>query len=179
MSVKHPIISVVGSSGAGTTTVKHVFDQIFRREGIKAVFVEGDSFHRYDRAAMKEAIAKATRAGNDHMSHFGPDENLLEELQNLFETYSKNGTGKRRFYIHDAKEAEQHGAPSGTFTEWQDIPSETDVLLYEGLHGAFVDKNVDVPKHADLKIGVVPVINLEWTQKFIATNRNAAIQQKQ
>jgi phosphoribulokinase len=166
MSVKHPIISVVGSSGAGTTTVKHVFDQIFRREGIKAVFVEGDSFHRYDRAAMKEAIAKATRAGNDHMSHFGPDENLLEELQNLFETYSKNGTGKRRFYIHDAKEAEQHGAPSGTFTEWQDIPSETDVLLYEGLHGAFVDKNVDVPKHADLKIGVVPVINLEWTQKI-------------
>jgi phosphoribulokinase len=166
MSARHPIISVVGSSGAGTTTVKHIFDQIFRREHIKAVFVEGDSYHRYDRAAMKEAIAKATAAGNDHMSHFGPDENLLEDLQNLFASYGKNGTGKRRFYIHDQKEVELHGAPAGTFTDWQDIPTDTDVLLYEGLHGAFVDKNVNVPKHADLKIGVVPVINLEWTQKI-------------
>lgn len=33
MSERHPIISVTGSSGAGTSTVKHTFDQIFRREG--------------------------------------------------------------------------------------------------------------------------------------------------
>ncbi len=35
------------------------FAQIFRREGVKATFVEGDSFHRYDRAQMKAAIADA------------------------------------------------------------------------------------------------------------------------
>jgi len=166
MSVKHPIISVVGSSGAGTTTVKHVFDQIFRREHIKAVFVEGDSFHRFDRAGMKQRIAQATLDGNDHMSHFGPEENLLEDLQNLFMTYGKTGGGKRRFYIHDQKEGDEHGAMPGTFTEWQDIPADTDVMLYEGLHGGFVGGNVNLPKHSDLKIGVVPVINLEWTQKI-------------
>ena len=166
MSIKHPIISVVGSSGAGTTTVKHVFDQIFRREHIKAVFVEGDSFHRFDRLGMKERIAKATLEGNDHMSHFGPEENLLEDLQNLFMAYGKNGSGKRRFYIHDQKEADEHSGTPGKFTEWQDIPIDTDVMLYEGLHGAFVGGNLNLPKYSDLKIGVVPVINLEWTQKI-------------
>lgn len=89
MSIKHPIISVTGSSGAGTTTVKHMFDQIFRRENINAVFVEGDSFHRFNRAEMKDRIANATRAGNNHMSHFGPEENLLEDLQTLFMSYGK------------------------------------------------------------------------------------------
>ena len=42
---------------AGTTTVKSTFDQIFRREGITAVSIEGDAFHRYDRAAMKAELA--------------------------------------------------------------------------------------------------------------------------
>ncbi len=166
MSIKHPVISVIGSSGAGTTTVKHVFDQIFRREHIKAVFVEGDSFHRFDRAGMKDRIAQATIDGNNHMSHFGPEENLLEDLQNLFITYGKAGDGKRRFYIHDQREADEHGAKSGTFTEWQDIPADTDVMLYEGLHGAYVGEKVNLPKHSDLRIGVVPVISLEWTQKI-------------
>ncbi len=166
MSVKHPIISVTGSSGAGTTTVKRVFSQIFQREKIKAVFFEGDSFHRYDRAAMKEAIANATSSGNNHFSHFGPDENLLDELQDLFIKYGANGSGRRRYYVHDQEEAELHGSPPGTFTDWADIPTDTDVLLYEGLHGAYVGGNINLPKYADLKIGVVPVINLEWTQKI-------------
>jgi phosphoribulokinase len=166
MSVKHPIISVTGSSGAGTTTVKHVFDQIFRREHIKAEFIEGDSFHRYDRASMKVAIAKATAEGNNHMSHFSPEANLLSELQDLFISYGKSGTGKRRYYIHDQKESDQHGALPGTFTPWHELPADSDVLLYEGLHGAYVVGDVDLPKYSDLRIGVVPVINLEWTQKI-------------
>ena len=61
MSVKHPIISVTGSSGAGTTTVKHTFDQIFRREGITAVSIEGDAFHRFDRATMKAENGGSTK----------------------------------------------------------------------------------------------------------------------
>jgi phosphoribulokinase len=166
MSTKHPIISVTGSSGAGTTTVKHTFDQIFRREGIKAVFIEGDSFHRYDRAAMKQAIVEATKSGNNHLSHFSPEANLLEELQNLFYHYGKDGSGKRRFYVHNDAEAIEHKTAPGTFSPWRDLPSDSDVLLYEGLHGCYVGSGIDVPKHADLRIGVVPVINLEWTQKI-------------
>ena len=39
MSVKHPIIAITGSSGAGTTSVKRTFDQIFRREKINSVYI--------------------------------------------------------------------------------------------------------------------------------------------
>jgi phosphoribulokinase len=166
MSAKHPIISVTGSSGAGTTTVKHTFDQIFRREGLKAVFIEGDSYHRYDRAGMKVAIAEASKQGNNHLSHFSPEANLLGDLQNLFTQYGKDGSGKRRIYVHNEAEAVEHSTPPGTFSPWQDLPKDTDILLYEGLHGAYVGSDVDLPKHADLRIGVVPVINLEWTQKI-------------
>ena len=78
MSVKHPIISVTGSSGAGTTSVRRTFEQIFRREGIAASFIEGDAFHRYDRAGMKEATLHERKKNNFNFSHFGPDANLLE-----------------------------------------------------------------------------------------------------
>jgi phosphoribulokinase len=166
MSIKHPIISVTGSSGAGTTTVKHVFEQIFRREGINAATIEGDSFHRYDRATMRQKLNEAEALGNRHLSHFGPGENLFEELEETFRQYAETGTGKFRYYIHDDIEAELHGAAPGTFTEWADLPAPSDVLFYEGLHGAVVTDKVNVAQHADLKIGVVPVINLEWIQKL-------------
>lgn len=166
MSAKHPIISVTGSSGAGTTTVKHVFDQIFRREGITAAMIEGDSFHRYDRETMRRKLAEAETQGNRHLSHFGPGENLFEELEETFRQYGETGTGRSRYYVHDDKESELHGAAPGTFTEWADLPAPSDVLFYEGLHGAVVTDKVDIARHADLKIGVVPVINLEWTQKL-------------
>ena len=84
MSTKHPVVAITGSSGAGTTTVTRTFEHIFRRENVRAAIVEGDSFHRYDRKEMKARMAEATAAGNDHFSHFGPQANLLEELQALF-----------------------------------------------------------------------------------------------
>ena len=58
MSAKHPIIAITGSSGAGTTTVQNTFESIFRREGLEAAVVEGDSFHRYDRAEMQQLMAE-------------------------------------------------------------------------------------------------------------------------
>ena len=64
MSKRHPVIAITGSSGAGTTSVTRTFQHIFRRERIRAALVEGDAFHRYDRAAMREAMAEAARAGN-------------------------------------------------------------------------------------------------------------------
>ena len=166
MSLIHPIISVTGSSGAGTTTVKHTFEQIFRREKVSAAFIEGDAFHRYDRAEMKAAMAEQTGRGNHHFSHFGPDSNLFEDLERLFVQYGETGAGRMRTYVHDAAEAERHGSPPGTFTPWHDLPPNTDLLFYEGLHGAVITDQVNVARHADLKIGVVPVLNLEWTQKI-------------
>jgi phosphoribulokinase len=166
MSQKHPIISVTGSSGAGTTTVKHTFEQIFRREGVVPATIEGDAFHRFDRVEMKVAMAEAAKNHNNHFSHFGPEANLLETLEETFRSYGATGTGRTRHYIHDDAEAERYGAPPGTFTDWEDLPTPSDVLFYEGLHGAVVTKDVDIARHGDLKIGVVPVVNLEWIQKI-------------
>jgi phosphoribulokinase len=166
MSVRHPIISVTGSSGAGTTSVKRTFEQIFRRENVNAAYIKGDAFHRYDRAEMKRVMEEEAKRGNAHFSHFGPEANLLEELGETFRQYGETGTGRHRYYIHDEEEAKEHGAPPGTFTDWLDLPSGSDLLFYEGLHGAVVTEKVNVARHADLKIGVVPVINLEWIQKI-------------
>lgn len=166
MSTRHPIISVTGSSGAGTTTVRHTFDQIFRRQEVNAFCIEGDAFHRYDRVSMKEAMAKAASNGNNHFSHFGPEANLFAELEEVFRQYGETGAGRVRRYVHDEEEAKLYGAPPGTFTEWEEIPVGSDLLLYEGLHGALVTGSVNVAQYADLKIGVVPVVNLEWIQKI-------------
>ncbi|WOJ90250.1 phosphoribulokinase [Methylocapsa polymorpha] len=166
MSAKYPIISVTGSSGAGTTSVKRTFEQIFRREKVEAAYVEGDAFHRYDRVEMRKVMEREEAAGNRHFSHFGPSANLLEELENVFRTYGETGTAKTRHYVHDEQEAELYGAKPGTFTDWKQLPEKTELLFYEGLHGALVTDKVNIPKYADLKIGVVPVINLEWIQKI-------------
>ncbi len=165
MSVKHPIIAITGSSGAGTTTVTQTFQQIFRREGVTAAIVEGDAFHRYDRAEMRNKQAEFA-ARNVPFSHFGPDANLFEEIETLFSTYGETGTAKVRKYLHDADEAQPYGQEPGTFTPWETIPVGTDLLFYEGLHGAIVTDKVDAARHADLLIGVVPIINLEWIQKL-------------
>ncbi len=166
MSAKHPIIAVTGSSGAGTTTVRSTFQQIFRREGVDAAIIEGDAFHRYDRAAMGEQITKAEAIGNKHLSHFGPENNLFAELEALFRDYGATGCGKVRKYLHDPTEAAPYGQAPGTFTPWEDLDQGSDLLFYEGLHGGVVYEEIDVARHPDLLIGVVPIINLEWIQKL-------------
>ncbi len=166
MSRKHPIVSVTGSSGAGTTSVMRTFDQIFRREGVNAASVEGDSFHRFDRVGMKAAMAEAAARGDHTFSHFGPEANLFEELEELFRTYAETGTGKVRRYLHDEAEAAPYTQEPGTFTPWESLAPDTDLLFYEGLHGAVATETVDVARYADLRIGVVPLINLEWIQKL-------------
>jgi phosphoribulokinase len=166
MSMKHPIISVTGSSGAGTSTVKNTFDQIFRREGVKSVSIEGDAFHRFNRAEMKAELEKRL-AENDHsFSHFSYDANELDELEKVFSTFGETGAGRTRTYIHNAEESAAHNVAPGEFTDWRDFEDGADVLFYEGLHGAVRTDEIKIADHADLKIGVVPVINLEWTQKI-------------
>ena len=165
MSAKFPVIAITGSSGAGTTTVTRTFQHIFRREHIQPAVIEGDAFHRYDRAEMRKLLNDASATGTP-LSHFGPEANLFTELEALFRSYGATKTGKTRKYLHNEEEADPYKQRPGTFTPWEDLPPNTDLLFYEGLHGAVVTPEVNLPRHADLLIGVVPTINLEWIQKL-------------
>jgi phosphoribulokinase len=177
MSKKHPVVVVTGSSGAGTTTVKRAFEHIFTREKLSAAVIEGDSMHSLGRVEFKEAMKKAEAAGIHSFSHFGPEANDFEGLANMFKVYGETGTGKKRYYIHSDEEAAQLNARLGTnlkpgeFTPWEDMPANTDILFYEGLHGLVKTDKVNMPQYVDLGVGVVPVVNLEWIQKI---HRDAA-----
>lgn len=194
MSLKHPIVAVTGSSAAGTTSIRLAFEEVFLRERIRAVFVEGNSFRRYDRAEMKCWVEQNEREGR-LISHFGPEASLLDRLEGLFMEYSRTGSGLIRHYVESEEAAARHGYPKGTFTPWEDILSGTDLLFYEGMHGGYTsdlwthrrmgdahnpfviklrhhvrkerdDYGVDIAKWVDLLIGVVPSVNLEWIQKI-------------
>jgi phosphoribulokinase len=177
MSKKHPVVVVTGSSGAGTTTVKRAFEHIFTREKLSAAVIEGDSMHSLGRVEFKEAMKKAEAAGIHSFSHFGPEANDFEGLANMFKVYGETGAGKKRYYIHSDEEAAQLNARLGTnlkpgeFTPWEDMPANTDLLFYEGLHGLVKTDKVNMPQYVDLGVGVVPVVNLEWIQKI---HRDAA-----
>jgi phosphoribulokinase len=176
MSVKHPVVAVTGSSGAGTTTVKRAFEHVFRRESLTPVVIEGDSFHSLSRMEFREAVKKAEAAVNISFSNFGPEANHFDKLGELFKTYGESGTGKKRYYIHSDQEAAEHNArlntnlTPGEFTPWEDIPAGTDLLFYEGLHGLVKTDTIDASAHVDLGVGVVPIINLEWIQKIFRDN---------
>ncbi len=171
MSKKHPVVVVTGSSGAGTSTVKKALESIFSRQKIKSVVIEGDSFHRYDREGMREMMEKSRHSG-ENFSHFGAEANQFEALQDLFRTYGEDGSGQKRFYLHDQDEASKHSRrmgqifKSGEFTPWEDIEPGTQLLFYEGLHGLVKTSQIDMTRYVDLKVGVVPVVNLEWIQKI-------------
>jgi phosphoribulokinase len=171
MSKKHPVVVVTGSSGAGTSTVKKALESIFHRHRIKAALIEGDSFHRYDREAMRHEMDRSQQAGIN-FSHFGASANQFERLEGLFRSYGETGGGQKRFYLHNDEEAREHSKrlgvafESGRFTPWEDIEADTDLLFYEGLHGLVKSGEVDMTRYADFKVGVVPVVNLEWIQKI-------------
>ena len=166
MSHKNPIIAVTGSSGAGTTTTSNAFKHIFRTHGIDAAFVEGDCFHRFSRPEMEVAIRKAKEQGR-HISYFGAEANDFGALENFFASYGETGSGKIRHYLHTFDEAVPYNQLPGTFTPWQDLRANTDLLFYEGLHGGAVTDEHNVAQHVDLLIGMVPIVNLEWIQKII------------
>ena len=165
MSLSHPIIAVTGSSGAGTSTVKRAFEDVFRRTNVNPVVVEGDSFHLYNREEMRAAVAAAEAEGRS-LTHFGPEANCLDRLETLFRTYSETGRGEKRHYIHDEAEAIKFNQSPGTFTDWEELNHDSDLLFYEGLHGGIVTDEVNIAQYTDLLIGVVPVINIEWIQKI-------------
>ena len=189
MSKQHPIVAVTGSAGAGTTTVRHAFSDIFRRRGISAQFVKGDSFYRYGHTEMEQRIAESSQRGHP-ISFFGPEANHFDKLENLFQQYAANGNGELRCYVRDEADAKRFGLAVGGFTPWRKVDKGTDLLFYEGMHGGAAahtwtrrkvnpahlpqgkerrgrgGKGMNAAQHVDLLIGVVPAVNLEWIQKI-------------
>ncbi len=165
MSRKHPVIAVTGSSGSGSSAITTAFEHILARENASSVMIDGNGFHRYGRAEFKEVVERAAAKG-ERISHFSPDANLLDRLEQLLMEYSEHGTGLHRRYVHDEEEAARFGARPGTFTPWEPVPEGTDLLYYRGLHGCFVSESVDIARYMDRKIGAVPLVNLEWVQKI-------------
>jgi len=149
--------------------VRDAFEHVFRRQDISVARVEGESFHRFSRQDMIEEIIKAADRGDNHFSHFGPDANLFKDLEELFRSYGETGCGRKRNYLHNHDDVARFGHPNmkpGEFTPWEDLPSGADLLVYEGLHGCVATDDVNLAPLVDLKIGIVPVINLEWIQKI-------------
>lgn len=179
MSVEHPIVSVTGSSGAGTSFVKRAVETIFERENLKVAIIEGDSFHKYSRVEMRAKVAESKANGGSVLTHFAEAANEFNKLEELFASYKETATGKKRYYIHSDEEADEHNARLGTdlvpgeFTPWEEIEADTDIMFYEGLHGMVKRKDHgpkegmhDVSQYVDLGIGVAPVVNIEWMQKI-------------
>lgn len=158
-------MAVTGSSGAGTSRTRSLFAKAFDQLGLRAAFVDGDSFHAYDREQMRAVLERA-RIRGENFSHFGPAANLWDRLEALFRDFGERGTGSVRRYLHTEAEAREAGLPVGTFTPWAPLPAGTQVLLYEGLHGGIVTDEHDVAAHADLLVGMTPTVNLEWIQKI-------------
>jgi len=165
VSAKHPIVAVTGSSGAGTSSTRNLFARLFEQLRLTAAFVDGDSFHVYDREQMQAVLHRA-RIRGEHFSHFGPAANLWDRLEKLFRDFGESGSGSVRSYLHTDAEAHEAGQPAGTFTPWAPVPAGTDVLFYEGLHGGVVTDEHDVARHVDLLVGMTPTVNLEWIQKI-------------
>ena len=165
MSKEFPIVAVTGSSGGGSTILIKAFQNIFRRERVKAAFIQGNAFHRYSRQDMYIEMDKA-KAKGEVLSHFSPKGNHLDKLESLFFQYAAVGKGEYRHYLHTADTAKQFDQEPGTFTPWQKMDPDTDLLLYRGLHGAAIDDDIDIAQYPDLLIGVVPNVNLEWKRRM-------------
>ena len=171
MSKKHPVVVITGSSGAGTSTVKKTLISIFQRQKINPAVIEGDSFHRYNRDDMQRLQEQASSEG-ENFSQFGAGANQFERLEQLFKNYGETNSGEQRHYLHNEEEVVKHNKrldaafEPGQFTPWEPLPADTDLLCYEGLHGLVKTDSVDLARYVDLKVGVVPVVNLEWIQKI-------------
>jgi phosphoribulokinase len=165
MSTEFPIVAITGSSGAGSSCITKAFDHIFQRERIKAVYIQGSAFHRYERKEMQIELKEAHMEGRQ-LSHYGPEGNFFDKLESLFFQYSATGTGMHRHYLHSREFADRWGQEPGTLTPWEKLKKNSDLLLYRGLHGAVKSDDIDISQYPDLTIGVVPNVNLEWIRKI-------------
>lgn len=171
MSIKNPIIVITGSSGSGSKRVSDVFNHIAWREEINHLIVDGSAFHRYERDEMASRVEQASAEGR-YLTHFSPEGNRLDLLESLFREFASDGTGQYRHYLHTEEQAHEHGQAAGTFTPWRSLPENLDLLVYQGLHGAYTGPDIDIQRHVDLTLGVAPIVNMEWIKKIHVDIRN-------
>ncbi len=164
LSAEFPIVAITGASDHSSTSITQALQRIFYRERIKAVYIPGSGFHRFERAAMREAV-KAAHAEGRSLSHFGPEGNHLDKLESMFFEYAATGGGKFRYYLHSEEVARRFGQTAGTFTPWEDLDLDSDLLLYRGLNGAMIDGDIDLSQYPDLLVGAAPSVNLEWMRR--------------
>lgn len=173
MAKKHPIVALTGASGAGTSLYKSVFIEIFHRLGLDAAYVSGKEFLRQNDGTPCDAALDT--------ACYGPDQNDFETLESVFACYSRSGTG-----------CYQRASDQQTV----DLPVQSDLLLYEGLHGGVVSESwtrrqqdvavavdrrsetsrgINLARFVDLLIGIVPAINLEWIQKIVKDEQQGRV----
>lgn len=193
MSARHPIIAVTGSMYSASSMTQVVFSDIFRKLDVQANFVFGNGFRRYTAEEVPIVFKQAAEAGQP-ISHFGPETNYFDRLENLFREYARRGTGLSREYIETDEQRTRFNKPIGTYSNWEELDAGSDMLFYEGQHGGCIeetwslrnmsashnpvviqerhklisrnDVGVDIARWVDLLIGLVPSVNLEWIQKI-------------
>ncbi len=164
MSAEYPIVAITGALESGSISVIKALRRIFYRERVKAVYIDGSAFRRYDRQTMREVVSTAKAEGRI-VGHFGPDGNHLDKLENLFAQYAASGTGQFRHYLHTSEQASLFNQVAGTFSPWQALNPDSDLLLYRGLHGAAKTGDINIAQYPDLSIGMSPNANVEWMRK--------------
>ena len=119
MSAKFPIISITGSSGAGTTTVEQTFKKIFDREKVTASFIEGDAFHRFDRQGIEGA--------QQHHGHRDDQQDVVQQQESFpaekFKVHAGTDRGcaesvdEQRTAHHQHQENQNEQTPGGIHGE--------------------------------------------------------------
>jgi phosphoribulokinase len=164
MSAEHPIVAITGSSSVVSDALITALEHVFWVEQVKAAYIEGTAFFRYERDVMREKMQQA-QTEKRLFSHYHPAANQLDQLQALFAQYAATGQGQYRHYIRNARQARKAQQAAGTFTAWQAMDADTDLLLYHGLHGGVVTQGIDILQYPDLLLGIAPNANMEWTRK--------------
>jgi phosphoribulokinase len=83
------------------------------------------------------------------------------------ERTARAGRGKSRHYVHDdAEEAKLYGFATGQVSPPGKTCRRTPTSSSTKVCTARRRPTVDVGRHVDLCVGVVPIINLEWIQKL-------------
>ena len=168
MSAKHPIIAITGSSGAGTTSVTRTFEHIFRREGINAAIVEGDTFHRYDRDGDEaRRWPRPRRRATSTSATSAPRRTCSPSSRRCSAATARPAPAASASTCTTPAEAAPYGQEPGTFTPWEDIArGHRPAVLRGPARRRRRPRRSTSRQHADLLIGVVPIINLEWIQKL-------------
>jgi phosphoribulokinase len=189
MSEKHPIIAVTGMAGAGLSTVRHAFKDLFSRDRTSSP----PSCMAMASAAIPTASSprcwkkRATAIG----AFPGSARNAI--ISRNWNSFSRPMPKPAAAWCANTPTTTRAppllGVKAGEFTPWKPLnsrlgpavlrrpawrrdrqyldPRQVDSRHFPPEIDRRVGKpGIDVAQHVDLLIGVVPAINLEWIQKI-------------